>query len=72
VHVEGKGEGEEGNSMGGLLGNLLFCIGGREETRRPFIASIQTSQLGVRGGEGRWTRLESRSAVGVWGGSRSV
>jgi hypothetical protein len=44
-------------------GNVLRCIDVRKETGRLFIASIQTSQLGGEGGEGRWTRLESRSAV---------
>jgi hypothetical protein len=40
-----------------VIREFVRCIEGRGETRRPFIASIQTSQLGVRGGEGRWTRL---------------
>ena len=35
--------------LGGLLGNLLRCIGGREENRRPVIASIQTEPTGIAG-----------------------
>jgi len=55
---------------GGLLGNLLVCIGGREETGRPFIAKHTDQPTGSEGGVGgRWTRLGSRSAVvvGRWG-----
>jgi hypothetical protein len=40
----------------GLLGNVLRCIGGRKETRRPVIASIQTEPTGKRG------KIEMRSA----------